>query len=418
MNFDISLNSEINKIICESITDDNYEDFHVSLESLNDEVLNMWKDDEYEISTEGVIVNTFKKIKAFIMKLVRAVIGAIKLFWNKRTIKNICKLMNQKIVPMSVSGQVIWFVETIMKNNVDAKSSGTESLDDKYFFSGMEDTVESETGIPGVRDRERSPERNSIDFTVKDIHANHASVLLMVAANRRFMEKITVYAAEIQGIQKSEIGANVDAFIKALPAEVKDFISHDGVFGKDMYKTAGADVIFKSLDTSTGDTYLRNLLRDFGGVSTDNKLTFDDMYDKSSNDITWRGLITLHNNLDKIIDKLQKLGKNVSSSGTLIQYYHTLSAEQKTQLDKMITEELKIDKLFTATDVTLIGRSLTELARFYNMLAIKTAWCMNVATDVNKEKDLKVMLEITKVMSKQTKQIMKTCVTILKNVAK
>ena len=397
MKFDISIEQDLSDLVTKSIYKNEYViEEHMSLEDAADEICGILSE-EQEIAQED-FMETFRKVKAFIVAIFRKIVNLIKMWWKKRAIKRLCKTLKNKLAPLTLVGQLCWFISVIFRNQMKMRviNGITESVDgdvldgigmerlDYFDDSGRPQTFnENPTPSPTPPPQPSSSMDSSTDENdssttsstgiIRSITNDALILILFVCSSGDFALKIATLKRMIKEISVSDMDRTVSDFRKSLDPEAIRFVRNGGIFGKGNF-TSGSGVN-ALCDAAAKQLRLRDGMDNIAswGISGAEKLgNAIDLSDSTK----WGKLPEI---IQTVIMKnystfggMGASGKSTNSSiANLYSAYSKLPKDKQRQFDDAVSSVIGDTKLLTKGDCATIERSLTDLVDFYNLFSLK-----------------------------------------------
>ena len=386
------MESDINNLTARSIYQNEYMmQEQLSLEAAADDICGIISEEE-EIANE-TFMETFRKIKAFIIAVFRKIINVIKMWWKKKAIKRLGKVLRNKLAPLSLCGQLLWLMSVISRNSI-------------------------KEGITNGGTVQTSP------FT-----SSALALILLVCSSGDFYVRMTMFKRMIKDTSVSDMEKTVRGFRQWLSnfSSATAFIRRGGIFSKDNFtKSSGVEELCQMASKNLGiDIQIANvneINKEIATLQAATTAQIDvDVIQVSATDSIF---IVLAKQFTKIMLTLQNSGllpKNSFKAGDKISMlnvfavYNKLDAKTKAKVDNLITSTIGDVKPLTKGDANMIEKSLTELVDFYNLFTLKAMHFMDRLEPDDKE-SLRPIITISKEMLHQIFAVINYCNYIVSDV--
>ena len=434
MKYDISIESDLNNLLNKSYLDEYKMEEHMSLEDAANEICGILSE-EQQIAQEG-IMETFRKIKAFVIAIFRKIINVIKMWWKKRAIKRLGKVLRSKLAPLSMGGQILWLMSVIARNQIKygisnasveiyndgeiaieapqinpgqflsslGGSGGATSFQNMSF--GSHNGYVGATGFnnpptPTVKVLSSAPPTptgttggagggttGGAVSTARNITNDALLLILAVCSSGDFLVKISGLKRRIKDLSISDMERTVAGFRKLLPPEAMRFIRNGGIFGHENFTDSpglrslcGVAALQLGLDTKLAD--INDFTKDTANAAYQAIVLDGDTM-----------MFRLAQYLGHVIDAMRSAGMfqnggvTITSTVSLMNLfavYNKSSAATKSKFDRLLTGLVGDIKPFTKGDATMVERSLSELVDFYNLFTLKALHFMDTLEPEEKE---------------------------------
>jgi hypothetical protein len=435
MKYDISIESDLNNLLNKSYLDEYKIEEHMSLEDAANEICGILSE-EQQLAQEG-IMETFRKVKAFIIAIFRKIINVIKMWWKKRAIKKLGKVLRSKLAPLSMGGQILWLMSVIVRNqikygisnaSVEIYNDGEIAIEAPQINPGaflgslgaggsatsfQNMNFGSHNGYVGATGYNNPPTAKVLQSApptptggtagggtagggtaggavsnIRNITNDALLLILAVCSSGDFLVKISGLKRRIKDLSISDMERTVAGFRKLLPPEAMRFIRHGGIFGHENF---------------TDSPGLRSLCGVAAGqLGLDTKLADISDFTRDTANNTYQAIVLdgdtmmfrIAQYLGHVIDAMRSAGmfKNggvtITSTVSLMNLfavYNKSSAAVKNKFDRMLTGLVGDIKPFTKGDATMVERSLSELVDFYNLFTLKAMHFMDTLESEEKE---------------------------------
>ena len=385
MKFDISMESDVNNLTARSIYQNEYMmQEQLSLEAAADDICGIISEEE-EIANE-TFMETFRKIKAFIIAVFRKIINVIKMWWKKKAIKRLGKVLRNRLAPLSLCGQLLWLVSVISRNSIKEGVTNDSTVQTSPFTSSA------------------------------------LALILLVCSSGDFYVRMTMFKRMIKDTSVSDMEKTVRGFRQWLSnfPTATAFIRRGGIFSKDNFtKSSGVEELCQMASKNLGiDTQIANvneINKEIANLQA--KTTAQINADVIQIDTADSIFIVLAKQFTKIMLTLQEseiLPKNSFKAGDKISLlnvfavYNKLDAKTKVKVDNLITSAIGDVKPLTKGDANMIEKSLTELVDFYNLFTLKAMHFMDRLEPDDKE-SLRPIITISKEMLHQIFAVINYC---------
>ena len=401
MKFDISIEQDLSDLVTKSIYKNEYViEEHMSLEDAADEICGIL-DDGTEISTED-FMETFRKVKAFIVAIFRKIVNLIKMWWKKRAIKRLCKTLKNKLAPLTLVGQLCWLISVIVRNQMKMRiiNGITESADSDVLDAiGMERmdydknyinisptpgpttyiTPPSSAGSKVVSDTGSSfGEPTNAESTgtssgiIRSITNDALILILFVCSSGDFALKIATLKRMIKEISVSDMDRTVSDFRKSLDPEAIRFVRNGGIFGKGNFTTGSG--INALCDAAAKQLKLRQGMDNIASWGIAGAERLNNAIDLTD-EVKWGKLPEIIQTVimnSSTFSGIKTNGNSKASQLSNLQAaYNKLDKDKQRRFDDAVSSIIGDTKLLTKGDCNVIERSLTDLVDFYNLFSLK-----------------------------------------------
>ena len=388
MKFDISMESDINNLVAKSIYQNEYMvGERLSLEAAADEICGLISEGE-EIANE-TFMETFRKIKAFIIAIFRKIINVIKMWWKKRAIKRLGKTLRNKLAPLTMPAQMLWLMSVIVRTQI---KSGVIAVTGQNNFSN-----------------------------------SALCLILLICSSGDFYIRMSMFKRMIKDTSVSDMDVTLRGFRQWLNQfpEILKFIRRGGIFGKDNF--LGGDgvsdlctVVSKQLginqqlaDLKDWSTNIINISQAATQAGIANAVKLDPVAIKNGDSV----LLVLAKHFSNILTNLNAakiFPKNTFTVGVnmsilnLFSEYNKLNSKKKAEVDKIMTSVIGDAKPLTKGDAAMIEKSLTEMVDFYNLFTLKALHFMD-RLEADEKESLRPIVTVSKEMLHQIFAIINYC---------